>query len=390
MRIPLLPLILAYCLVAQVCVAADGELRTWTDVSGRTVEGVLVEAGENEIKLRVASGKVFPIPLENLSAGDREYLKELKENAPPGEWPDKVEAPDDIEVDKVKEDRDKEEFVYRTPHFQFEAQERLSESVIKEFCRIFEATFEVVKQVPLGLKPQPPEGHFKTELYPSRAAYFDAGGPTNSGGVYMGGEKKIMIPLANLGVRNTGVRYIVDRDHDNGTLKHEITHQVMHRWLGKTRPWFIEGIADYMEAAEYRQGRYSFNRIRDAVRESATERTSKDDETTMFKLEPLMALTLPQWNMVTAENVQAGSMNYKSSMLLVYYFLHLDGEGERAGIRGYLTAVDKGLGERAAMEKFLLRGRSFEELEADVAKAWKSDRLEVTFVSPPYEVGETE
>jgi hypothetical protein len=51
-----------------------GEVRVWTDKSGRTVEAELVQAGEKSIILKSAKGQ-FNVPLDRLSDQDREFVR---------------------------------------------------------------------------------------------------------------------------------------------------------------------------------------------------------------------------------------------------------------------------------------------------------------------------
>ena len=62
---------LAFCLVAT----CNAELRTWTAVNGKEVEAEFVSNEKGLVKLKLKSGKVFEVPLNNLSIGDQEFLK---------------------------------------------------------------------------------------------------------------------------------------------------------------------------------------------------------------------------------------------------------------------------------------------------------------------------
>ncbi len=50
--------------------------RTWTDTTGKfSVEAEFVDVSEGKVRLKGADGKTIHIPLERLSAGDREFVK---------------------------------------------------------------------------------------------------------------------------------------------------------------------------------------------------------------------------------------------------------------------------------------------------------------------------
>ncbi|MDA1143173.1 MAG: DUF1588 domain-containing protein [Planctomycetota bacterium] len=53
------------------------ELRIWTDEEGRTVEGKLIELKDNKAHLQDKQGKVWPVPLDTLSAADQSYLQKV-------------------------------------------------------------------------------------------------------------------------------------------------------------------------------------------------------------------------------------------------------------------------------------------------------------------------
>jgi tetratricopeptide (TPR) repeat protein len=70
-------LLVAAILICLGAIAAQA--REWADTTGQfKVEGELVEVADGWVRLKAASGKIFTIPLERLSAGDQEFLKNAK------------------------------------------------------------------------------------------------------------------------------------------------------------------------------------------------------------------------------------------------------------------------------------------------------------------------
>jgi hypothetical protein len=69
--------------------------------------------------------------------------------------------------------------------------------------------------------------------------------------------------------------------------------------------------------------------------------------------------------------------NYGIGLLLTYYFFHMDGEGDAARVKEFLKAMREGKTGDDAFEK-LLDGRSWAQMEEDIVKGWKRER--VTFV----------
>ncbi|MEM7147663.1 MAG: hypothetical protein AAF591_21335, partial [Verrucomicrobiota bacterium] len=355
--------------------------RTWTSSYGKAIEGELVGFDGETVELKLADGRMSKFKVSLLSEDDQLFLREWKEHAPPEpvnrEWPEVVEVDvslDDIVI--VEEVREKERYVYRSPHFEFVANARLSKSVVREFSRVFEGTLEAVRALPINLDPKPPEdGFWDVKLYKTRDQYLKDGGPPGSAGVYMGGSGMVKVPLPNLGVEYTGIRYIVDTDKTNRTLKHEITHQVMHEILRYMPVWMVEGFAEFVESMPYSKGKYRFNDVDDAVKERAAG-DNRDYE--MADLQSLMLMDHATWG---AALTQGGAgKNYNSSCVLLYYFLKVDGAGDGTGIFSYLDEVRTAerrseLEEKrvAAREKYLLRDRSYEQLMEEVAVALRSN-----------------
>ncbi len=56
-------------------IAPGGELRTWTDGDGRTVEAAYVSREADTVTIRRSDGRIFTFPLERLSPRDRDYVR---------------------------------------------------------------------------------------------------------------------------------------------------------------------------------------------------------------------------------------------------------------------------------------------------------------------------
>jgi len=378
----LLPALTALALVASLA-AQESKPRTWTSSDGKTIDAVLVDADAQTVELKTATG-VFKLPVARFSAADQVYIAEWRGQAPLkiGAWPDKVEIAGELAIEEKPEGG---EFNYFSPHFQFHSPTRLSKSVVREFARLFEATYEGVKALPVGFDPIPPSdgGHFLTKLFSTREDYYAAGGIPGSGGMFSWrsqGRKfvsgSISVPLTSLGVEQVGNRYIIDPDKDSGTLVHEITHQVAVMWGVYGAPvWFVEGLAEYMEAAPYSKGTMRFTNMTGSVEKSVMENSS-GSEFRMLPVESLMNLSREQWA-DALENGDAGK-NYKSANVLMTYFLHLDGAGNGEPVALYLRALRSGTDPREAAATHLLRGRDFPALSEEVRSKWRQSgfRLE--------------
>lgn len=394
-------------------VGLRAEMREWTSSDNRKLQATIIALEGEIVRLETSRGK-FELPLSKFSKADQDFAKEWAEKqkaskpdvsesesgkkiAPElgnfdelklGVWPQYVEA--DLPVDQIVtvEDgkKNSDEFIYRTPHFEFLAPDRLSTSVVREFARIFEATYAFVDQMPIGLAPKPlANGFYQTKLYMTKDSYYSGGGMPGSGGMFSwqrrGDEMSGMIhvPLPNLGVEYTGTRFIVDQNKRSTTLTHEIVHQVMLRWLATSMPtWLSEGIAEVVSSQSYNNGRFKLNSMGRSIAEEVN-RNSKDFR--MVNLEKLMTISHSDW----ASELSSGNggLNYNSANVLAYYFLRLDGAGDGAHLVEFLKAITSGnRGDDSLKEhqaNHLLRERSYQELEVEVAKAWRGEGLKITF-----------
>lgn len=402
MKRRLLPLALAWIapavLVFLPLPAAQGaEKRTWTSRDGRTIEAVFEGADEAGVRLRLANGTVATVPRERLSDADIAYVKSL--GAPPGpgsarppalaaskEWPRSIDIGATPDPETVVEDAEKREFIYRSGHYEFRCDAKLTSTVVREFSRIFEATYLLNCALPLDLKPQPEEGqeYFVANLYTQREAYLANGGLEGSAGVYQRSKKSLAVPLASLGVKISGSRVLLENsgnDDDNKTLIHEITHQMMNHWLAKLPTWYVEGSAEAVEMLEYERGKFNLASRKSRL-EVYIDRGGGDGKNfTMLDPAELFALDSGTWSAALASIRGQSRQNYHSAGLMTYYFYFLDGEGDSANITAYLRELEDAdrSAEPAAFEKHLLRGRSSEQLQEDLVKAFRGEGVALSF-----------
>ncbi|MCB1076515.1 MAG: hypothetical protein KDM63_00545 [Verrucomicrobiae bacterium] len=398
---------LFFILCAVMWLSPNGvEARTWTSSDGKTLEGEITSLEGDQITLKTEKGE-FKFPLARLSEADQAFAKEwfAKKTAPEGGgkdddksvgdfanlqlgvWPNSVAA--EFEVDQiqiVKEDKETDTYIYRSPHFEFHSPLRLSTSVVRDFSRMFEATFEFVKAMPIGLAPKPREnGYYFTQLYKDKNAYYADGGMQGSAGMHVsssrGGEivkSEIHVPLTSLGVEYTGARVIVDHKKESDTLIHEIAHQMTGRWLFLMPVWFTEGLAETVSTQRYDGGRFTLTSMDRSIREDLSRRSGSDRDFTMLNLERLMTISSAEWA-ADLTNGSAARNNYPSANVLFYYFLRIAGDGKGTDLVDYMKAVAGGMAEDKARAEILLKGKSFAEFEEEVAKGWRSEGLQLKF-----------
>ncbi len=412
-----LPLVLLAYFAVGIPTAPARETRDWTTRDGTQHRGSVLFMSGKSVTLKGARGMVS-LPLAQLSDEDLAYIAKLKAatrkmpnpgipigtpppgktttgktatavpkasplpvrppTPPPASWPREIRttfSPADIvTVSENKQDG----YIYRSPHFEFRSPIRLPHRAVREFSLIFEATYDFARAMPIGLNPRPGgNGFYVTELFETATEYYQADGPPGSAGAFFPATGKILVPLPSLGVQRSQNNIKVVRGAAGNTLIHEVTHQVMMRWLPLIPVWMGEGFAEITSAQPYEAGRFVLTRMTRSVRESTGRGPGAGRSFEMLPLEKLMNLSPRAWSTVVGR--AEGLQNYRSATLLVYYFLKLDGQGKGKSLVAYINARLKGTGASDAEEKYLLAGRSYEQLEEDLARAWREEGLRITY-----------
>lgn len=391
------------CLFLGICPAA--EVRTWTDAQSRKVEASLIRIEGESAVLKLADGREIPFPLTKLSEADRKYVEDnraltptAKELAPSTKvatenpdvskklnfsdpWPETIRFSEDPEISTVEEDPVKKHFIYESANYRYVCDVRLAKSVVKGFAVMFEATHLYCRTMPLaingGVKK---DGKHLILLFEKFDDYVKAGGPPSSAGVFMGGRGVVMVPLGSLGVKPVGSGYMLDRDKSSKTLPHELAHQLTPDvYYDKgSMGWFTEGIAEYVAVTPYRSGTYSVRGNQKDIFDYATGYGSKDMGGralgTKINLPPLKDFMLQSY----ASFLEQPQLSYGCGLLITTYFLHMDGAGDGKRIKAFLQALHDGKDGEESLG-LLLDGRTFEQLQEDLVKAWSKKGVDFTF-----------
>ena len=379
-------------LTAQTQSPAAVKQRTWTSSEGRKLEGTFQATEGTSVRIRLSNGSVVTVPLDRFSAEDVAYVEQQSASAAPTgpptaakEWPRSVSLEGTPESEVITEDSAKKEFIYRSEHYEFRCDSKLTSSLVREFSRIFEATYLLNCTLPLDLKPTPEEGqeYFVARLFTTKEDYFANGGVEGSGGVYRSGEKALFVPLSSLGVKLSGSRVVLEKssDDDNTTLIHEITHQMMNHWLGKLRTWYVEGSAEAIEMLEYQRGGFSLANPKARLKNYLERQRSDGKSFVMLDPQELFEIEGRAWALALVGVRGQATQNYASACLMTYYFYYLDDKGDAAHMIAYLRDLENANrdAEAAAFEKHLLRGRSMDQLKEDLTKAFRSEGVALTF-----------
>jgi hypothetical protein len=335
MRRLILPLVaLSFGGLASFAQLPKPELpRAWKTSEGAPFQATLLAFDGTTATFRMPTGQQARAPLDKLSAEDQAFLAEWQKKQPI-----KVALPDVVGVDTpslkaevVSEDAIAEKFVYRTPHFEFESQGKFNTTLLREVARNFEATYELVKALPWGITPEAESGtHFKARLLKDKGAYYTAGGPPNSAGVYKGGDDLFMVPFESIGVKVVGKSYAKDDDFDYSTMVHELTHQMMHASLRLLPQWVVEGTAEYTSNLPLKTGKFRVSAAKNGLKDYVDflKKRAVGGMPEPYPLEKLFGVTNEEWSSILAQDPTMSRRLYFTSYLLVYYFMHLDGTGD--------------------------------------------------------------
>jgi hypothetical protein len=336
----------------------------------------------------MANGRQAKAALTQLSATDQQYLADWLKRQPV-----KFTMPDIVGVDSAKikaeiveENEASEKFVYRTEHFEFDSQGKFSISLLREVSRTFEATYELLRQLPWGIDPSPPSGKlFKARLLKNKEEYMKAGGIPNSGGIYKSADETFYAPFESIGLKPFGKGYTKDDDFKADTLVHELTHQMMHFWLPYLPNWVVEGTAEYTENLPLKAGRFRVSGAKGGLKDYTDflKKRAVGGMPEPYPLDKLFKITNEEWGYTLAQDPTVSRRMYFTSYLLVYYFMHIDGNGDSQRFIRFFREVDSvrkaagGTYRRPSEPDYqnkilgiLLDGRSEEELMKQIRSAY--------------------
>ncbi len=340
-------LLVVWLALASVASGQYRETRTWTSNDGRTLEGSLLHADGDTVRLRLSDGREFDVPLDRLGEKDREYVAAMRST---GRTLAFRPMPGETKIDpQIEVEGGPRNFV--TPHFEFGTDHGVSKSFISEAARVFEGTLHAVASLPLGIEPKPAQGaqRFRTlfldrSTFEREIAEVMTGVPQNPGsivaGIYIPKRQEVLVPFSSLETGRSGSQITLRRTSDTSTLIHEIVHQVMHDWLALTPVWFSEGLAEYVAAVPYQNGRFEFRNAPKGLRETLESQYGIREGMAVPMIHPADFLEM------RSADWRGSQDDYRSAMLLVYYFMHLDQPDKPgAALAGYLHLLEQGRDE---------------------------------------------
>lgn len=243
-------------------------VREWRSSDGRTMKAKILRLQNGAAEFLLPGGKKVRIDLSRFSEADQRFVAEWKEISRYFNlgYTKSRNVTNTVQAGISDGAFAKEGKVHQTRHFRFESDEPLNALTVKDFSRMFEATYLAVRSLPLGLEvAKPPEGKFRVRLFSNKDDYHRAGGPLTSAGVYILKSREILVPFESLGLQKIGKTYRKAGQADSSTLVHEITHAVTHQWLNHMPMWVAEGLADYVGAIPYRDGTFYLNQHEEGI-----------------------------------------------------------------------------------------------------------------------------
>lgn len=418
MRFPGLRLFLL--LLCAPALQAEETSRTWTDTTGRTFTGTYLSATPEKITIqRAVDGKAFEIERTRLSQDDLTYVDTLGKTPPPPEtrpappdsgpgfrpdfrqgrrfgrmlagydptqsnfaapWPKSAGIEKEPPITVIEENAEAKRFIYECPHFRLQCDVPLRRDLLVKVTSVFEACYQVHRAVPLNNRRtrSPDAPKLNAFLFRTLEDYQAAGGMPGTVGSYHTRGDRFLIPLEGLGIRKVGSGYEFDFGAGFHHVYHEIAHQLWADLDEYAGTWMNEGFAEYMACAPYANGRFNLASQPAAAWDFAIGARNKGVASRALGINFNMPPLKDFMNWSQARFYEDPNRNYALGLLLVYYFLHLDGDGSGAGFKACIRACQEGKTREEALQ-VLLAGRTYEQLQKEFATALRSKGVQIGF-----------
>jgi hypothetical protein len=287
---------------AAISACLQAEPRTWKNNSGKAIQAEFAGVSGEQVALVLANGSRAMVALASLSQEDQQWIRAQPADVPnvsgtrlaaeKRRMPHQVKEP--LLYTTIRVIREQPgDCLYESEHFQFKTTAKLGVALMKDVCRAFESTYELVRLMPWGIQPKPEAGRskFQAELYETRQQYLATGAPSWSAGVYSMKDKVFRIPFQELGISDqpgAGGGYYRKGEINNDTITHEITHQMMHEYVPYMPAWLVEGLAEYTSNLPYRSGIFQ-------VSEDASVLATKPNKSSRLRGLFAVPVNKPNW-----------------------------------------------------------------------------------------------
>ena len=382
------------------------KVRKWTNTKGKTVSAQLVRVNGDKLTLKLGNGKVAQVPKTAFSQKDNGLLNQWLKKNPSGfnvpdgpfKWPQVFRGKDGFNVKYIRFDEKREAHLYETEYFNFFCEEKLSHTTLWECISIFYNVAIFLESLPIHLECLPKAGEDKYDilLVATARAYAKLGGPPNSGGFYDPQRHLTVIPYSSLGLVKQGKVWKFDKQkRDYTTLLHELVHHFTYKkWQGLPC-WLEEGMADFIAMTPYKGNEFRLYQPGKNISDELNRLFGHGQARQIFMpggkyaalpLTYIFKVDRGRWNgLLSVDNINGGRQ-YHTSAMVFYYFAFLDGKKDGSHLIQYMHAQRKGYRERKCglnddkmIEKYLLRGRSYEALQTEMEQAFAKNKLDMKF-----------
>jgi hypothetical protein len=227
--------------------------------------------------------------------------------------------------------------------------------VLEELAKAAEGTRQLLKMLPWGIDPRTPQAFYQAKLYDTRGEYTADLNQSPlrenvpSYAVYDGGERVIRVPLNFVARRQSDGAISMVRQVEPHPVIHEVTHQMMHDFLQFLPQWVVEGTAEYAAMLPYKPGVFTTGAHENGLKEYLKTQARGIKLSELGRVHDHMRMTRKEWESRAVKGGVEQRRLYLSSLLIVYYFSHLD--SDKKGTR-FLQYFDKMTEARDAWEAF--------------------------------------
>ncbi len=342
-----------------LCLASRLGAAQWRTTEGASLEGDIVGMERGALAIRPATGtSIVRVPLENLDESSREAAENWAKDKlpadrlPPSVWPDRTPTVSG----SIAEEKRPGAWIFRTPHYEFRSDAPLTAAAIGEFARIAETTVARVNALPLRMPPIGKDGLYTALLFRDRAGYANAGGNSNSAGQFIGGGRwngYLIVPFESPGIREFAGGYSKSAEFDSHVLIHEIGHQLTARYIPFMPAWLNEGLAEYIALPRYSAAGFASSprdlvgaiRARQdhyrSLRRAFEKASGPFEDRIEFRPTPLRDLLKPGEidRILSSGDLRKTHESYYTSMVLTFFLLHFDGDGQGRRLRAYFETL---------------------------------------------------
>lgn len=382
--------------LAALGLAGSVQARIWTNDRGATVAAVLVAVRDAEVDLKLQDGRVVAVPKNVFSGADQAYILEwvksggtlpdtdvgaenpsaqaasgsryvpLEPNwdAP---WPDRAAAPGFLLVKTVQETD--ELSVYETDHFIMESPGKLSETERMALARRFETILTALAAVPMNLAvARRPSRKYLVRVCFQEEDFNRAPGlrdgllkfsPTSFTVLLLRDKKGRPLKLAAVDPRFAVTHWV--------TQSMDLEH------------WLVDGFSAYMAFLPMEKEAMAFRKLPGRLA-AMLPRAVRTGTKPLPALADMLARDSGHSAAGHGRPLKGDAERYWADLLWTVYWCHLEGGGKAERLRGYLKARDAEDGNTA--RAILLGGKTPEEVQQEMAAAWKKLGVKLKFALP--------